>query len=110
MPAIRIKVIYIDGTEKTAKITPRAQTEAEERFSGMNDVSAVRASYWMAWRSLHQSGQEPLDYETWLDRIEDAETVSETEDAKELDPPTGGEPSPNGSSPSVQPQASATGS
>jgi hypothetical protein len=110
MPAIRIKVTYMDGREETVKITPRAQVEAEERFSGMNDVSAVRASYWMAWRSLHQAGKEPLDYETWLDRIEDAEAVETVEDKKTLDPPPGEALSPNGSSPSVPAPASATAS
>jgi hypothetical protein len=73
MPAIQIRVIYIGGEQKDVRITPRAQIEAEERYSGMNNVSAVRASYWMAWRSLHQAGKESRDYESWLDAIEDAE-------------------------------------
>jgi hypothetical protein len=109
MPAIRIKVTYIGGREETIKITPRAQTEAEEKFHGfMNDESAVRTSYWLAWRSLHQAGKESADYETWLDKIEDAESVSEKEDANAVDPTTGEAPSPNGSLPSVSEPVSAS--
>jgi hypothetical protein len=104
-----MKITYVDGEEKTVYLTPRAQTEAEEKFHGIgeqNADSAVRASYWMAWRSLYQAGKEKDDYEKWLDKIADAEVDETEEDRKRLDPTTGEEASPNGSSPSVSEPAS----
>lgn len=110
MAAVRMKIVYMDGREETVKLTPRAQTEAEERFHGISDNTehAVRASYWMAWRSLYQAGREKDDYEKWLDKIEDAEVVETAEDNKALDPTTGETRSPNGSSPSVSAPVSAS--
>jgi hypothetical protein len=109
MPAIKIRVTYIGGREEIVKITPRAQTEAEEKFHGfMKDGAEVRTSYWLAWRSLHQAGKESADYDAWLDKIEDAEAFDEKEDANAVDPSIGEEPSPNGSSPSVSAPVSAS--
>jgi len=110
MAAVRMKIVYVGGKEEIVKLTPRAQTEAEEKFHGIseNTEHAVRASYWMAWRSLYQAGREKDPYEVWLDKIEDAETVDEKEDAKQVDPTGGATPSPNGSSPSVSEPVSAS--
>jgi len=110
MAAVRMKITYMDGREETVKLTPRAQTEAEEKFHGIseNTEHAVRASYWMAWRSLYQAGKEKDDYEKWIDKIEDADVVDEKQDAKNLDPTTGATPSPNGLSPSVSEPVSAS--
>ena len=110
MAAVRMRIIYVDGREETVKLTPLAQTEAEERFHGISDNTehAVRASYWMAWRSLYQAGKEKDDYETWIKKIEDAEVVETVEDKNRMDPTTGETRSPNGSSPSVSAPASAS--
>jgi hypothetical protein len=106
MTAIRIRVTYVGGEEKIVRITPLAQFKAEERFHGLSDETAVRSSYFLAWASLSQAGQESATFEQWLEKIEDAEGIDDDADKKALDPTTGEALSPNGSSPSVSEPAS----
>ncbi len=92
--AVKLKVTYVDGREVVAVASPRAQVMTEEKFQGITDAFSVRASYYLAWASLHKAGMEPADYEAWLDLIADVETV-ENEPA---DPTTGTAPAPDISS------------
>jgi hypothetical protein len=92
--AVKLKVMYLDGREVVAVASPRAQVMTEEKFQGITDAYAVRSSYYLAWASLHKSGAEPADYETWLDSIAEVEPV----ESQQPDPTTGTAPSPDGSS------------
>lgn len=69
----KMQVEYADGREVIVKITPRAEVMAEEKFNGLRNNPSVttRASYFIAWASLHKSGMESDAYEIWLDKIVD---------------------------------------
>lgn len=103
MAKVRIKVTYLDGREIAVKVTPRAQIMAEEKFAGLSDEVFLRGSYFLAWASLHKSGQEPDDFETWIDKIESAEDVTDEEPP---DPTVGDTPPPADSLPSPSPPSS----
>lgn len=78
MAASKIKVTYVDGHEVTVKASPRAQLMTEERFGGMfSPKTAVRVSHYLAWASLSTSGQEPMGFEEWIDKIEEAEVIQQ---------------------------------
>lgn len=89
--AVKLKVVYLDGREVVAVASPRAQVMTEEKFQGIHDASSVRAGYYLAWASLHKAGQEPADYESWLDSIIEVEQVED----QVTDPTTGTAPSPD---------------
>jgi len=75
MAATRMRVEYTDGTFKEVRITPRAQMMAESKFEGITERAALQATFYMTWASLNQSGQEPNDFETWVDHIVDCEDM-----------------------------------
>jgi len=118
MAATRMRVEYTDGSFKEVRITPRAQMTAESKFSGISEATALQCTFYMTWFSLNQSGQEPDDFETWVDRIVDCEDMdpkvmvngrailASTMAPPALDP-TQSAPSPAPSSPSVSAPAEA---
>jgi len=91
MAILTFKVIYADGQEKTTRITPRAETMAEEKFHGLSHgEAALRTVYFLAWASLNRAGQEPDDFETFIDKIADVEDIT---DKKPVNPtPGAGQP------------------
>jgi hypothetical protein len=91
-------VIYADGREEDVIATPRAQTMAEERYSGVTEATKLRATYFIAWASLWKAGRESADFETWLDKVAD---IEEPEDKPSGRPTTGDGPPPEESSPSA---------
>jgi len=98
--AMKLKVNYIDGREVIVLATPRAQVETERHFhgQGMNDVNRVEAGYHLAWASLHYSGKEPADFETWLNLVTEVDEAQlEIADEQATDP-TPATPEPTGSS------------
>src|SRR5262245_11391612 len=99
MARLRYKVTYADGTEKIALSTPRAEVMTEERFSGIagNQEAALRVEYYCAWASLNRSGQEPDDWETFLDKIVEIENI--TPKKVPQNPTDGAAPPPAPSSP-----------
>src|SRR5262245_50907164 len=102
MAVMKLRVTYLDGRQTTVVVSPRAQVMTEERYSGVgNEVTALRVMYYLAWASLNRSGQEPDDFETWLDKISDVEDAED-----KPDPTIGGSPQPAPSSPRVSRPAS----
>lgn len=97
MAVIKYKVIYNDGTEVEVIATPRAMVRTEERYGGIKDESKMQATYHLAWATLNRAGKEPDDFETWLDKIADIESLGESDL-----PTTGGGQRPDESSPSAQ--------
>jgi hypothetical protein len=79
MAAKKIKVIYNDGREIEVKVPPRAQVMTEEFVGGFKSERAVLATYYLGWASLNRAGKESLDFETWLDNIDDVEDVDDEE-------------------------------
>lgn len=90
MAAKRVKVIYQDGRTETVRVLPRAQVMTEQHFNGMNSENMMAIGFHLGWAALVVLKKETLDYETWLDRIEDIELDPE-EDPEQPDeevPPT----------------------
>lgn len=75
MAAVKLKVVYNDGRTVEVLASPRAQVMTERHFGGFADASKVDASYYLAWSSLNKAGQEPADYESWLDLITDVDEI-----------------------------------
>jgi hypothetical protein len=73
--AVKLKVTYLDGREVTVLASPRAQVMAEQHFSGTPDAKRIEQTYYLAWASLNRSGQEPADFDTFLDAITDVDEV-----------------------------------
>lgn len=76
MAIIRLKVTYADLREEYVIASPRARVMAED-YIGDSENRANAGTYYLAWASLNKSGREPLDYETWLDRIIDVDEAEE---------------------------------
>jgi hypothetical protein len=82
MAAVKLKVAYADGRKCEIIASPRAQVMTERYFGGVTAERAVEAAYYLAWASLNKAGQEPADFETWLDLVEEVEESA----AKDPDP------------------------
>lgn len=76
MASKKVKITYQDGRpEETVKVFPRAQVMAEEHFDGFTLKNGVAATYYLGWAALNLSGKTTLDYETWLNQIDDVVDV-----------------------------------
>ena len=93
MAVAKMRIEYANGDVKVVRITPLAMAETEERFGGIREATQLQSTFFMAWRSLNQSGQEPNDYQTWLNQIADCS------DADEEGKPQGVDPTPPAPSP-----------
>ena len=80
MAAKKVKVTYQDGREETVKVLPRAQVMAEEYLKGFKSENVMAGTFYLGWAALHVAGKEGLDYETWLNKIDDVEDVEEPVD------------------------------
>lgn len=61
----KFEVTYKDQRKVLVLCTANALWDAEEKFGGVNNTNMVRASVFLAWASLRDSGQESADFETW---------------------------------------------
>lgn len=73
MAAKKVKVTYLDKRVEIVMVTPRANVMTEEYCNGFKQERGVLATYYLGWASLNKAGKETLDFETWLDKIEDVE-------------------------------------
>jgi hypothetical protein len=96
MAAKKVKVTYQDGREEIVKVLPRAQVMTEEYFKGFKSENSLTAGFHLGWAALHVAGKESLDFETWLNKVEDVEDYTEpkAEDAEGEPAPT--QPAPSG--------------
>lgn len=90
------KVTYQDGRTEVVKVLPRAQVMAEQYLGGFKQENGLTATFYLAWASLNSQQKTTLDYETWLNQIEDVEDLPE-----EAADPTQPAPSADDSSASV---------
>lgn len=77
MASKKVKVIYLDGREEVVKVPPRAQVMTEEHCNGFTRERAILATFYLGWAALNVRGKETLDFETWLDKIDDVEDVED---------------------------------
>lgn len=80
MASKKVKVTYQDGREEIVKVLPRAQVMTEEYLKGFKTDNVIAGTFYLGWAALHTAGKESLDYETWLNRIDDVEDVEEPVD------------------------------
>jgi hypothetical protein len=84
MPRQKLKVVYLDGKEIEAKITPRAEVATERFFergmAKLQDDAHAEHLYYLAWAALHYADKEPRAFEHFLSDIEDIEMVSNPKD------------------------------
>lgn len=97
MAAKKVKVTYQDGREVEVKVTPRAQVMAEEYCNGFKQERGVLATFYLGWAALNKAGKESMDFETWLDQIDDVEDVTWLDDVEEAaNEPLPTQPDPSG--------------
>src|SRR5690242_10334283 len=82
MAVKKVKIIYQDETREPqiVKVLPRAQVMAEEYLKGFKFENVVVSQFYLGWAALNSLKLETLDFETWLNTIEDVEDVDETPD------------------------------
>lgn len=102
--ATKLKVTYSDGRKVDIIASPRAQVMTERNFGGITDERKVEASYYLAWASLNKAGQEPADFESWLDLVADIEEV----EAKAPDPTLAVQPAGSSSGSAPQQESPST--
>jgi hypothetical protein len=97
--ATKLKVTYSDNRKVSILATPRAQVEAERRFrttGGITEATRVEAGYFLAWASLHYTGQESAEFEAWLGTIAEVEEAPKDEADEQAVEPTPAVPTPTG--------------
>ena len=91
-------VDYVDGTRKTATTAPRDEVAFERTYNtgvtamietrpdGGIALNALRLEhlYYLAWSALHRTGQEPRDFDSFLDVIADLDF--DLDEEKDADP------------------------
>jgi hypothetical protein len=86
--APRFKVVYLDGREVEVRVSPKAQVMFERQYqltmSAMGRNPGAEHIYYMAWAGLHCAGMEGSDFETFLDKLKDAEAIDSS--VEETDP------------------------
>lgn len=88
MAAKKQKIIYQDGREEIVKILPRAHVMTEAYLKGFKTENLYAATYYLGWAALNSLGKTTLDYETWLNQVEEVEDVEEPDGSIEEVPPT----------------------
>jgi hypothetical protein len=74
MAAKKLKITYQDGRPAdVVKVLPRAYAMSEAYLKGFSTQNLYAATYYLGWASLQSLQRTTLDYETWLNTIEDVE-------------------------------------
>lgn len=79
MASKKVKVTYNDGRVEIVKVSPRANVMTEEYCNGLRQERGILATYYMGWAGLNCAGRESLDFETWLNQIDDVEDAEDEE-------------------------------
>lgn len=87
--ATKLKIEYIDGHELELIASARAQVDTERHFHSTDQARAqqIESSFYLAWAALRHAGEEPGEYEAWLDKVADVAVIEKkVEDEKATDP------------------------
>lgn len=95
MAVSKLKITYQDGREEIVKVLPRARVMTEAYLQGFKMENLYAATFHLGWAALNSLQKTSLDYETWLNQIEEVEDYEEPAD------PTPPVPSDGASSESV---------
>ena len=85
---VKVLVIYVDGRRMSVPASPRAQVMTEREYKGDEETKSIESGYYLAWASLKAAGKETLDFEAWLDVIEEVEPSRVQADPTEPVPPS----------------------
>lgn len=101
MAAPRFKVTYRDGQVVEVRCGPKAQVLFERHFKATMSAFAkdpgAELAYYLAWAGLHCAGMEGMEFEPFLDAVDDIEPVAVDEAA---------EPDPTQTTPGLAPSSS----
>ena len=100
MAVRKLKITYQDGRpEEIVKILPRATVMTETYLKGFSAENLWTATYYLGWAALNSTQKTSLDYETWLNQVEEVEDYEEekadpTQPAPSVDDSSGSVPEP----------------
>ena len=81
MAAKKVKITYQDDRpEEIVKVLPRAQVMTEEYLKGFKVENVIAGTFYLGWAALNTLKLTTLDYETWLNSIDDVEDCEEPTD------------------------------
>jgi hypothetical protein len=89
---MQFEVEYADGRKVQAAAGPRDFVAFERQYdhsiAGFGDATGLRMEwiYYLAWSPLHRGGQEPSDFDTFLNNVEDVSPVEDGKPAAAADP------------------------
>lgn len=89
MAAKKLKITYQDDSrpEEIVKVLPRAYAMTEAYLKGFSTQNLYAATYHLGWAALNSLQKTTLDYETWLNTIEDVEDYEDPEQPEEPEEP-----------------------
>ncbi len=74
---INFQITYADGTaaEATASVADQVAFEQQHdrSIARLADDFRLTDACWLAWHSLHRTGKTGLDFEAWLDGVDNVE-------------------------------------
>jgi len=82
MASKKVKITYQDNSrpEEIVKVLPRAQVMTEQHFGGFTATNGIAATFHLGWAALQSTGKITVDFETWLNTIDDVEDYEEPVD------------------------------
>ena len=74
---INFQITYADGTaaEATASVADQVAFEqaTDRSIARLADDFRLTDACWLAWHSLHRTSKTPLDFDAWLDTVDNVE-------------------------------------
>lgn len=83
-------VTYQDGRKVISTALPRDFVAFERQYgksiAAFGDQTQMEWVFYLAWSGLHRSGQEPADFDGFLDSVEDVAPIADEETPAAADP------------------------
>lgn len=79
MAARKLKITYQDERVEVVKVLPRAYAMTEAYLKGFSTENLYTGTFYLGWSALNSLQKTSLDYETWLNQIEEVEDYEEPE-------------------------------
>ena len=74
---INFQITYADGTaaEATASVADQVAFEqaTERSIARLSDDFRLTDACWLAWHALKRTGKTPLEFDQWLDTVDNVE-------------------------------------
>lgn len=96
---MQFEVTYQNGNKVLATALPRDFVAFERQYgksiAAFGEQTQMEWVFYLAWSPLHRNGQEPADFDGFLDIVEDVQPVADEET------PAAADPFPTDSSPEI---------